>query len=216
MFKTAITIRWRVLLLLAALGAALAVTAVGGLARAVLRCDMRDSLSRAAPSPYNRNEQYLYACGYLWRTDDGGATWFRGNASGLPWYARDGYIASDRQPGILYLGVIGASQSSVQCWNCAWTIMRPAIYLSTDGGRTWTFQYKFRRGPANNSGFIGLFTDPGESGSVWAVIKNEDEIGYYGSRTSGQNWSRVCQEYYFIGSGGCEFPLASVQQMLIP
>lgn len=216
MFQTAISIRWRVVLLLAALGMGIVITGLGGVGWWVLRCDMRDYLARAARSPLNAAEQHLFACGYLWHSADAGQTWVRARSRGLPFGTRDGFIAVDRQPGTLYLGLLINTQSSIYCWDCAWKFRRPAIYVSTDSGQTWTYAYKFRRGLANNNDFLGLFTDPGESGSVWALVKNEDEISYYGSRTAGQSFSRVCLEYYFVGSGGCEFPIASIQQLILP
>jgi len=216
MFRTAVAIRWKLLVLMAVLGMGVVVAGLGGAAWWVLRCDMRDFVDRAALSPLNTGERYLFACGYVWHSADAGRTWVRGASRGLPVLTRDGFIAVDRQPGTLYLGLLITTQSSAYCWDCAWRFRRPAVYVSTDSGQTWSFAYKFRRGPAHNNGFLGLFTDPGESGSVWALVKNEDEISYYGSRTAGQSFSRICLEYYFVGSGGCEFPIASIQQDLLP
>lgn len=206
MFQLAIPIRWRKVIVLMGVGVAVLASAVGGAAWYLLRCDMRDYLSRAAAFPLNPNEQYLFACGYLWHSVDGGRVWTRLDSSGLPLATRDGFVAVDRKPGILYLGILINSQSSIYCWNCAWSFLRPALYVSSDGGRTWSFAYKFKRGPAQNGDFVGLFANPGESGNLWAIIRNNDEISHYATRTSGQNWKRVCYEYYFVGANGCEIP----------
>jgi hypothetical protein len=206
MFQFASPALTRKFILAGGLGATLLCATLGGLALYLTRCDMRDYLNRAAPVPGNRPEQYLFACGNVWHSRDGGRVWVRMSARGLPFEARDGHLAADRQPGILYLGLLINSQSSVYCLNCAWTKLRPAIYVSTDNGRTWTFSYKFKRGPAEDGGFLGLFADPERAGVVYAVIKNSDEIAYYGTGTSGRFWKQLCAEYYFTGSGGCELP----------
>lgn len=97
------------------------------LALYLTRCDMRDYLPQAAVAPFNRNEHYLYACGQVWHSADGGHLWERVTPRGLPLTARDGHITPDRQPGVLYLGLLIHSPSSIYCWQCAWTKLRPAI-----------------------------------------------------------------------------------------
>lgn len=211
MLQVAVPIRLRTFLIIGALGLGLIAIAVGGLAWYFLRCDVQDYFQRAATSPNNLQEKYLFACGYVWRSTDGGEVWSRLQSTGLPFGTRHGYIAIDLQPRTLYLGVTIFTSSSVYCWNCAWAFLRPAIYVSSDGGQTWTYTYRFRRGPAGNNDFIGLFGDPEREGRVWAVIKNTDEITYYGSGTGGRFWKDTCSEYYFVGSGGCKLPRAVMQ-----
>jgi hypothetical protein len=211
MFQTASPVFVRKFLLALALGATLMVAGAGAAVWAFTQCNMLDYLDRAALVPSRPQERYLFACGYLWRSMDGGRRWVRQSVRGLPVGVRDGHIAVDRRPGTLYLGILINSQSSRYCWNCAWTKLRPAIYVSQDGGRHWTYTYKFRRGPAEDGGFLLLMADPDHEGWVWAVIKNADEITFYGSGTSGQFWKDYCREYYFPGSSGCRLP-ENVQQ----
>ena len=211
MFQLASPTLTRKFILAGAIGATLLCAALGGLTWYFMRCDMRDFLNRAAPLPGNRREQYLFACGSVCHSRDEGRVWVRVSVRGLPFGTRDGHIAADRQPGVLYLGVLINSRSSLYCLQCAWTKLRPAIYVSGDNGRTWTFAYKFKRGPAEDGGFLGLFADPERAGAVYAVVKNGDEIAYYGTGTSGQFWKRLCTEYYFTGSGGCELPAGVLQ-----
>jgi hypothetical protein len=206
MLQFAIPIRLRTILIAGAVGLGLMVAAGGGLTWYFLRCDVQDYFHRAATSPSNPQERYLFACRYVWRSTDGGRVWARLSSSGLPFGTRDGYIAIDLQPRTLYLGILIPTSSSIYCWNCAWKYLRPAIYTSTDGGHTWTFAYRFKRGLAGNSNFIGLYGDPEREGRVWAVIRNSDEITYYGSGTGGRFWKRTCGEFYFVGSGRCTLP----------
>ncbi|MDW8327932.1 MAG: sialidase family protein [Anaerolineales bacterium] len=205
MFRLAVPVRWRAVMAVTAFGLACLALGVGGAVWYALRCNVLDYIERAAASPSNPRQQYLFACGYLYESVDGGQTWLRRESTGLPFGAREGWVAVDRQPGVLYLGTTIFTNSSAYCWNCAWTYLRPAIFVSTDGGKTWQFAYRFRRGPANQSSFLGLYADPDKAGFVWAIVKNRDEISHYATATHGYNWKRMCYEYYFVGSG-CAVP----------
>ncbi|MCS6911409.1 MAG: glycoside hydrolase, partial [Anaerolineales bacterium] len=156
MFRLAVPVRWRAVMAVTAFGLACLALGVGGAVWYALRCNVLDYIERAAASPSNPRQQYLFACGYLYESVDGGQTWLRRESTGLPFGAREGWVAVDRQPGVLYLGTTIFTNSSAYCWNCAWTYLRPAIFVSTDGGKTWQFAYRFRRGPANQSSFLGL------------------------------------------------------------
>lgn len=188
--------------------AALLTLACAGLGAGIwytTRCSVFDYMDRASTSPRNYEERYLFACGYVWHSLDGGGSWLRVDPQGLPLGARDGYVAVDANPGRLYLGILINSRSSIYCWDCAWKNLRPAIYTSLDGGNTWTFTYKFKRGPAGQGGFVGLFVDPAKDNFIYAVIKNADEVTFYASGTSGQFWKPMCTEYYAVGRN-CRLP----------
>ncbi|HKZ69885.1 MAG TPA: hypothetical protein VI547_15975 [Anaerolineales bacterium] len=173
-------------------------------------CNVLDYIGRASSSPRDLNDRYLFACGYVWHSLDGGKVWNRVDPGGLPFGTRDGFIAVGHRSGQLFLGALITSQSSIHCWDCAWKNLRPAIYTSLDGGHTWAFTYKFKRGPAGNGGFIGLYVDPIDDNNVYAVIKNADEITFYNSGTSAQFWKPACSEFYDIGRI-CHLPDAVMQ-----
>ncbi len=179
--------------------------AMGGVVWYFARCDTLSYLNRAAAAG-DPKEQYLFACGYVWHSEDGGLVWSRIDPRGLPLGLRDGHIAVDRKPGFLYLGILINTSSSIHCWNCAWKNLRPAIYVSSDGSHTWSFTYNFKRGPASDLTFLALLVNPKKEGNAWAVIRNEGEITYYGTGTAGKFWKSARREYYFTGSGGCELP----------
>ncbi len=197
-------------ILLACLGTS-AVTAY------VLRCNVLDYLDRLSANPRDPDEQYLFACGYVWHSTNNGGLWNRVDPTGLPFGVRDGYIAANGQSGHLYLGILTLTRSSLQCWNCAWRNLRPAIYTSNDGGHTWVLAYKFKQGAAGEGGFIGLYAHPTKDRFLYAVIKNADEVTFYASGTSGQFWKPTCMEYYDIGRV-CHLPeaLMNFENALVP
>lgn len=182
-----------------------------------LQCNVIDYMNRRAANPANKSEQYLFACGYVWHSTDQGAVWNRVDPTGLPFGVRDGYIASNGQPGHLYLGILTLTRSSLNCWNCAWRNQRPAIYTSVDGGHTWILSYKFKAGPAGDGGFVGVYAHPTKDKFLYAVIKNSDEVTFYASGTSGQFWKPICLEYYDVGRV-CHLPEAVMdfENELIP
>jgi hypothetical protein len=195
----------RRLLLSLALAAALVCGGLGGAVWYATRCNVFDYMDRASTSPRDHSQRFLFACGYVWHSADGGLAWRRVDPHGLPLGARDGYIAVHGDPGRLYLGILINSSSSIYCWDCAWKNLRPAIYTSLDGGNSWTFSYKFKRGPADEGGFMGVFIDPARDNFVYAVIKNADEVTFYASGTSGRFWKEMCTEYYAVGRT-CHLP----------
>jgi hypothetical protein len=198
------TLGRRLILVITGLAALLCAGLGGGVAYAT-RCSVFDYIDRASTSPRDHDQRYLFACGYVWHSADGGLVWRRVDPRGLPLGTRDGYIAVHADPGRLYLGTLITSSSSMYCWDCAWKNLRPAVYTSLDGGRSWAFSYKFKRGPAGEGGFVGLFIDPAKDNFVYAVIKNADEVTFYASGTSGQFWKEMCTEYYAVGRS-CKLP----------
>ena len=197
--------------LLTALGVTLGVClGAGGAAGSLLRCNVLDYTDRASLNPLNPYDRYLFACSYVWHSLDGGRRWDRVDPHGLPFGARDGYVAVDRQRGRLYLGLLVHTHSSPQCWDCAWKRLRPAIFVSADGGTTWQLSYQFKQGPADNNSFVGLYANPDKAGYVYAVVKNVDEVTFYASGTRGQFWKPICLEFYDVGRT-CHLPESVAQ-----
>jgi len=170
-----------------------------GVVAYALRCNALDYLDRVSLNPLNVQDRYLFACGYVWHSLNSGQRWDRIDQQGLPLGVRDGYIAVDRQRGRLYLGILVNARNSLQCFDCAWKSQHPSIYISNDGGNTWAFSYKFKRGPSATSGFVGVYADPLKNNYVYTIIKNVDEITFYASGTNGLFGKATCHEYYDIG-----------------
>ena len=144
-------------LLLASLAGLLLVCAAGGGAVWYSqRCDRSTDLNRASVSWLNKQEEYLFACGQVWHSLDAGATWKQIPAGGLPLLLRDGRIAEDRTVGRLYLAVILAMPSSLQCLLCPFTEVQPVMYRSADGGEHWQVANRFQAGIAGITSFRSL------------------------------------------------------------
>ncbi len=191
-------------LLLITLTALVAVCALaGGAGWLATRCDRDAYAAQAAPSWLNQQEKYLFACGQVWHSFDNGRTWTTITTRGLPLLRRDGYIAVDREPGRLYLGLVLAGHSRLSCLMCGWTEVTPALYLSDDGGQHWVLAQRFTPGPAGNSYFRAVYADPDYAGSAWAILIRGDETAYYATNTRGSVWRKTCIETY---SGQCDPP----------
>jgi photosystem II stability/assembly factor-like uncharacterized protein len=180
---------------LAALAGLLLVSgAAGGVVWAVTRCDRDQYLGRAATSWVNPQEKYLFACGAVWHSLDAGQTWAQVPAGGLPWLLRDGHIAEDRSVGRLYLAVVLAVPSNLTCLLCTFTEVRPAIFLSEDGGRNWRLTARFTAGAIGLTDFRSISADPNYSEAAWAELVTGEQVTYYATNTGGQAWRLTCEE----------------------
>lgn len=196
MFQFAVPVFSRRLILAAAWVAAALSAGVGGATWYFTRCDMADHLSQAKSFLPNPQEQYLFACGRVWHSLDGGHAWAQVPAQGLPSGLRDAEIGVDRKPGLLYLGAITNPRlvPNFECLTCAWVKVRPAIYVSHDGGLRWTLAHAFRPAAAGDSRFIAVNADPDYDSAAWVILKRGDEVAYYGTNTAGRAWQKTCVE----------------------
>lgn len=160
----------------------------------VTRCDRAGYQDRASTSWVNSQEKYLFACGQVWHSLDAGQTWQPIPSGGLPLLVRDGRIAVDRAPGHLYLGLLLADPSTLNCPLCPLLRVQPAVYVSADGGQHWQLMHKFSGGEAGIIRFRALNADPDFPGSAWAIIQHEQTSIYYGTNTSGRAWLQSCVE----------------------
>jgi hypothetical protein len=193
----------RKLLLIMLSTAVLVCGLAGGAGWLLTRCDRDAHAAQAAASWLNDQEKYLFACGQVWHSFDNGRTWAAISARGLPVLTRDGYIAVDREPGRLYLGLMLGGRSSLRCLLCGLTQVTPALYLSDDGGQHWTMAQRFTPGPTGDSYFRAVYSDPDYAGSAWAILIRGDEVAYYATNTRGSVWRKTCIETY---SGQCDPP----------
>lgn len=188
------------------LGGLIVCAAAGGLAWHWSRCNFLDDANRASASPRDRRERYLFACGRVWRSLDGGQEWEQLETLGLPFGMQEGYIAVDLKPGFLYLGVILAAPGSIQCWDCAWSQRIPAVYVSIDGGHTWSLAHQFKPGPVEDVSFVGVFVDPRQDVNAWTVLLYDEDILYYNSQ-DGRNWTLICDDRQLdMMASRCELP----------
>jgi hypothetical protein len=180
-------------ILLASLASLLVICgAAGGATWYATRCDRNSYLSQAATSWVNDREQYLFACGQVWHSLDAGQTWQNIPSGGLPLLAREGRIAEDRSPGQLYLAMLLAVPSSLQCPLCPLTQVQPTMFVSVDGGRNWQLVHRFPEGPAGLTYFRSVSADPEYSNAAWVELVARDEVFYWGTNSGGREWAIAC------------------------
>ena len=196
MFQLASSLDIRKFISAGVIGAATICLALGSWAWSLAQCDMRDYLDRAATSPANPREMYLFACGHVWRSMDRGRAWAQVPARGLPIGLRDAHIAADRRPGLLYLGVVANRRlaPNLKCLSCAWVRVEPALYISHDGGVQWRLAYRFKPSAMGNTWFLAVNADPDYVSAAWVILKRGDEVAYYATNTAGRLWQKTCVE----------------------
>src|SRR5262249_115307 len=136
----------------------------------------------------------LFACGHVWHSLDAGQSWTQIPSVGLPLWLRDGRIAMDRAPGRLYLAVILAVPSNLQCLLCPFTEVQPAIYLSSDGGHAWKPAAHFSAGPSGVTNFRTITPDPDYGNAAWAILVTGERVEYFATNTGGAVWHLTCEE----------------------
>jgi photosystem II stability/assembly factor-like uncharacterized protein len=194
MFQLASPIYARKLGLALALAALLACAGAGGAAWYFTRCHRDDYLSQVKVFLPNPQEQYLFACGRIWRTINGGRSWTRPPMRGLPFGVRTAQIAVDRKPGLLYLGVVAHTRLSFNCLQCTWIRVQPAIYVSHNGGMDWQLAREFNFGPGGQTLFMAVHADPDYENAAWAILKRGDDVAYYATNNGGRTWQKTCSE----------------------
>ena len=194
MFQLAIPASARRIILTAGLLMAALSTGAAGVGWYLTRCDMHTYLDRAKASWLDAREKYHFACGSIWHSTDGGQRWARVRATGLPFGLREGQIGVDRKPGLLYLGVLTFPGFSLDCPKCAWTRVRPVIYISLDSGQHWQPAYGFKDGPLGSTRFLAVHADPDYESAAWIILQRGDEATYYGTNTAGKLWQQTCVE----------------------
>ena len=168
--------------------------ATGGTAWYASRCDRASYLKRASVSWINTNEEYLFACGQVWHSLDAGQTWAQIPVGGLPLLLRDGRIAMDRTPGRLYLAVLLAVPSNLQCLLCPFTRVQPVMFLSENGGRDWRVAQRLPEELAGSTSFRTLSADPDYADAAWAVQVTGEQVVYWATNDGGHRWRRTCEE----------------------
>ncbi|MCZ6649758.1 MAG: hypothetical protein O7D35_03750, partial [Acidobacteria bacterium] len=65
------------------------------------------------------------------------------------------------------------------------------LYVSSDGGETWTRRTPEDGLPEGDLGRMGLAVSPSQPGLVYAIIETKKEIALYNSLDSGDSWNRI-------------------------
>lgn len=145
--------------------------------------------------PENPDIVYVAALGHafgpnqergIYKSTDGGATWkhvlFKSKKAG----AID--LTIDRHnPRILYATFWEAYRNF---WNISSGGPDSSIWMSRDGGETWTDISRNKGLPEGTLGKMGIAASPAQPGRVWALIEAE-KGGMYRSDDYGETWEHV-------------------------
>ncbi len=123
----------------------------------------------------------------VYKSVDGGQTWqhvlFKSDKAGAVDLSLD-----PNNPRLLFAAVWEAYRSF---WNLSSGGPDSGLWLSSDGGDTWT-DISDRPGlPKGIKGKMGVAVSPARQGRVWALIEHKDEGGLYRSDDYGAKWEKV-------------------------
>jgi photosystem II stability/assembly factor-like uncharacterized protein len=122
----------------------------------------------------------------VFKSTDGGKNWqnvlFVSDKAG----AVD--LTLDANPRILYASIWEAHRSF---WYLNSGGEDSGLWISKDGGETWSNITTKPGMPKGTIGKIGVSASPAKSGRVWAVVEHTTEGGIYRSDDYGENWTRV-------------------------
>src|SRR5215831_13515163 len=124
------------------------------------------------------------ASGGLFKTTDGGATWFPITDGQVPVGSTGAVAVADSDPKVVYLGTGSDDvRSNVSTGR--------GIYKSTDEGQTWTFS------GLHDAGQIGgIRIHPSDPNTLWVAaqgdaFKDNPERGVFKSTDGGKTWRKV-------------------------
>jgi photosystem II stability/assembly factor-like uncharacterized protein len=146
--------------------------------------------------PNNPDLVYVAALGHafgpnaergVFKSTDGGATWrktlFKSDNAGAVDLSID-----ESNPRILYASIWEARRSF---WQLSSGGPESGLWMSSDGGETWTDISERPGLPKGLKGKIGVAASPAQGGRVWALIEHRKEGGLYRSDNYGESWERV-------------------------
>jgi photosystem II stability/assembly factor-like uncharacterized protein len=129
----------------------------------------------------------------VFRSSDGGASWAKLLFTSEKAGAVD--LTMDANPRILYAAVWEAYRSF---WQISSGGPDSGLWMSRDGGDTWSNISGNPGLPKGTLGKIGVAASPARPGRVWALVEHQPEGGLYRSDDYGATWERVCADQRLI------------------
>jgi photosystem II stability/assembly factor-like uncharacterized protein len=161
--------------------------------------DQTGHIGRIIVDPRDANSVWVCAIGQAFRqqkergvfhTTDGGTTWqqslFVNDSTGCSDLALD-----PQDSKTLYAGMW---QLDVHRWNLNSGGVNSGVYVTRDGGATWTRISGHGLPPATQMiGKVAVGVAPSDANRVYALLQGEDRPGLYRSDDKGANWTLVSQ-----------------------
>ena len=156
-------------------------------------------IHRIVIDPRNPNTVYVAAIGVAWgdsphrgvyKTTDGGKTWSK-------------VLYNNERTGAADLVMDPVNPNKLIC--AMWEYRRwpwifksggegSGMYVTLDGGETWTKRTSEDGLPEGELGRMGIAIAPGNPKKVYALIENKAKNGLYGSNDGGFKWFKISEE----------------------
>ena len=138
---------------------------------------IQDLVYALAASPRFAQDGVVFAARQsgLYRSDDGGVTWFKSSTGLLP----------TSRPNAL-----SPTPESAEAFYLASGLPLSGLFRTTDGGDTWALLSDNEGFPTGTLGIIGIAVSPTNNKNLYAIVEAEDG-GVFRSRDGGETWTRT-------------------------
>jgi photosystem II stability/assembly factor-like uncharacterized protein len=161
--------------------------------------DEARTISKVIIDPNDPNTVYVASMGHVWgpspergvfKTTDGGKSWkkvlFKSDKTGTI-----DMVMSPKDPNILFAAMWEFERKA---WGAKTGGPEGGLWMSTDGGETWTDITRNEGLPAGMWGRVGVTMSAADPKRIYALIDNEMKQGLYRSDDLGKSWRLVSDD----------------------